>query len=172
MDECEIKNIVIEDKKDVQRSIIFKRDELQNTFHESWLCQQYKYIDTKEDKSKNMDIIEKAIKKKISSYKQQDIRRTIFNNSEFITYKDCIRMLSNTVNGSTLLCYYCHTKTKLIYNSKRDMEQWSLDRLNNNLGHNLGNVVISCLRCNLEKRRKDDEKFKFQKQFYIVKEVN
>lgn len=170
MENFEIKNIIIEDKQDVKRNIIFEKHELHSTFHESWLYRQCQYIETQIEENKKMDTIEKAIKKKLSSYKQQDIRRSIFNNSEFISYKDCIRLLSNTINNTTLLCYYCHTKTKLLYDSKRDMEQWSLDRLDNNLGHNLGNVVISCLKCNLEKRRRDDEKFKFQKQFYIVKE--
>ena len=49
------------------------------------------------------------------------------------------------------------------------MKQWSLDRIDNNIGHNVGNLVIACLECNLKRRRRTDEKFLFTKQLNIVK---
>ena len=49
------------------------------------------------------------------------------------------------------------------------MNQWSLDRINNDLGHNANNVVISCLDCNLKRRRTGKDAFLFTKQLTIVK---
>ena len=46
---------------------------------------------------------------------------------------------------------------------------WTLDRIDNNIGHNKDNVVISCLACNLQKRRRGEEAFKFMKQMVITK---
>ena len=49
------------------------------------------------------------------------------------------------------------------------MQMWTLDRIDNNIGHNTDNVVISCLACNLQKRRRGEEAFKFMKQMVIKK---
>jgi hypothetical protein len=50
------------------------------------------------------------------------------------------------------------------------MKQWSLDRVDNNIGHNSGNVVISCLECNLKRRRTNKDAFMFTKNMVIIKE--
>jgi hypothetical protein len=42
-----------------------------------------------------------------------------------------------------------------------------LDRINNDLGHNNDNVVISCLECNLKRRKKSKDSFLFTKQLKI-----
>ena len=57
----------------------------------------------------------------------------------------------------------------LMYEDKREPSQWTLDRLDNNIGHFHSNVVICCLKCNIKKRRMDDEKFKFTKQLRVIK---
>ena len=46
---------------------------------------------------------------------------------------------------------------------------WTLDRINNDIGHYGDNVVIGCLACNLQKRRRGDEAFKFAKQLIVKK---
>ena len=59
---------------------------------------------------------------------------------------------------------------KLEYFKDMDMKkQWTLDRLDNDQGHNRDNVVICCLECNLKKGTMDDEKFRFAKQMRIIK---
>ena len=68
-----------------------------------------------------------------------------------------------------LICHYCKNQCLLIYANKREKLQWTLDRKNNDIGHYNENVVISCLECNLQKRRRNDEHFKFSKQMNIVK---
>ena len=57
----------------------------------------------------------------------------------------------------------------LIYENVREPRQWTLDRIDNSIGHNTENVVISCLSCNLKRRTMDDKKFKFSKQMKIIK---
>ena len=106
-----------------------------------------------------------AIKKKLSSYKQQDSKKNRLDPEKMIKYDDLIEKLLL----SKLLCCYCKKKTLLFYDKKRDPRQWTLDRIDNSLGHNKNNVLICCLKCNLERRTKDSGKFKFTKQMKIIK---
>ena len=50
------------------------------------------------------------------------------------------------------------------------MKQWSLDRIDNNIGHNRGNLVVACLECNLKRRRTNKDAFMFTKNMVIIKE--
>jgi hypothetical protein len=52
------------------------------------------------------------------------------------------------------------------------MTQWSVDRINNDLGHNNDNYHLACLECNLKRRRRSDENFIFTKQLHIIKQDN
>jgi hypothetical protein len=52
----------------------------------------------------------------------------------------------------------------ILFDKVRDSNQWTLDRLNNYDEHSCDNTIISCLKCNLERRRQNSEKFKFTKQ--------
>ena len=102
---------------------------------------------------------------KLSSYKQQDLLKKRYDEALFITTEDTI----NKLHACSLSCYYCQSKTVILYNIVREMNQWSLDRINNDLGHNADNVVISCLDCNLKRRRTGKDAFLFTKQLIIVK---
>ena len=113
----------------------------------------------------NEKIIKKALKMKLSSYRQQDTKKNRFIKEKFIGFEDLIEKLVVT----KLYCYYCKQKCLLIYEHKREMLQWTLDRKNNDIGHYNDNVVISCLKCNLQKRRRNEEHFKFAKQMNIIK---
>lgn len=109
--------------------------------------------------------IKREIVNKISSYSQQDKKRNIFDSEKIIKYEECLEKLVL----SKLKCYYCKCNTLLMYEDKREHRQWTLDRLDNDIGHYKTNVVICCLKCNLKKRRMDDEKFKFTKQLIVIK---
>jgi hypothetical protein len=109
--------------------------------------------------------VKKEIKNKIGSYIQQDKKRNIFDPNKIIGLGQCLEKLVL----SKLKCYYCRESMLLMYEDKREPLQWTLDRLNNDIGHNDENVVICCLKCNLNKRRMDDEKFKFTKQLKVIK---
>ena len=110
-------------------------------------------------------IILREIKSKISSYRQQDIDKQIYNPNTIITDEEVIEKLVT----SKLRCIYCKCNLHIVYKNQREPTQWTLDRINNNLGHNRDNVVISCLGCNLQKRRRGEEAFKFMKQMVIKK---
>lgn len=105
------------------------------------------------------------LKSKLNGYKTQDVKKNRYDKNKNITYDELIEKIVI----SKLLCYYCRCKCLLISNEKRDGLQWTLDRINNDIGHFNNNVVISCLSCNLQKRRRNDEHFKFLKQMKIIK---
>ena len=65
----------------------------------------------------------------------------------------------------------CKKVMLLMYEQPREKMQWTLDRINNGIGHHNDNVVISCLKCNLKKRTTDSEKFKFTKQMRLIKKI-
>jgi hypothetical protein len=106
------------------------------------------------------------IKTKMSSYKHQDILKNIFLEPDFVTF-DYIIDLLNTCN---MKCHYCSCETYLLYEFVREMKQWSLDRINNDIGHNKGNLVIACLECNLKRRRTNKDAFFMTKNLTISRE--
>lgn len=111
--------------------------------------------------------ISKDIKKKMSGYKNQDTKKGRINDTcFFITYEETLEKLV----VSKMKCYYCNEATKLMHENRRDDKQWTLDRIDNTLCHTSKNTVICCLKCNLEKRCRNDKKFKFSKQMRIIKE--
>ena len=63
-----------------------------------------------------------------------------------------------------MICYYCREKCCLVSEKKRDKKQWTLDRINNYDEHSNNNTIICCLECNLQRRRKNSEKFLFTKK--------
>ena len=112
----------------------------------------------------NKDLIKSNLMKKRSSYRTQDINKDRLKEN-FITYDEIIEKLVI----SKLKCSYCKDSVLILYENKRDNKQWTLDRVDNNLGHSSLNTVISCLKCNLQKRKRDDEKFRFTKQMNLIK---
>jgi hypothetical protein len=67
-------------------------------------------------------------------------------------------------------CCYCSCEVHILYERVREMKQWSLDRINNDIGHNSGNLLIACLECNLKRRRTNKDAFMFTKNMVIIKE--
>lgn len=110
-------------------------------------------------------IIKNQISNKLSNYKQQDISKKLFDKDKFIRFEETIEKLKN----SDLKCHYCNENVYLLYKFVREMKQWSLDRIDNSIGHSCDNVIISCLDCNLNRRNKKSESFLFTKQLKISK---
>jgi len=110
-------------------------------------------------------IVIQQINKKISGYKQQDIIKKKLDIDKFITFESVI----NKMVDCELKCRYCKDSINILYDISREIKQWSVDRINNDLGHNIDNFHLACLDCNLKRRRRTDEKFLFTKQLQIVK---
>ena len=108
------------------------------------------------------------INKKMYSYKQQDILKKRYDETNFLTFESVI----NKMIECELKCRYCTKEMNVLYDISREMTQWSVDRINNDLGHNIGNFHLACLDCNLKRRRRTDEKFLFTKQLNIIKQDN
>ena len=117
-----------------------------------------------EDFSGNI-FVKKELERKIKSYRAQDIKKNKLNEEKLIKMDECIDKLVL----SKMKCYYCNENMLLVYENVREPKQWTLDRLDNSIGHITENVVISCLDCNLKRRTMNDEKFKFSKQMKIIK---
>ena len=113
------------------------------------------------------EIIKREIKTKITGYKNQDIDKKCINLLKLISLEEVIEKLVE----SKLKCYYCKEKCLLLYKYVLDNKQWTLDRINNNEGHNNDNVVISCLECNIKRGTMDSERFKKGKSIKIVKKL-
>ena len=107
----------------------------------------------------------KEIKAKLDGYARQDAENGIHDLSAFISLNATIELLL----VSKLRCVYCRSCCDLIYRDVMAPHQWTLDRVNNDQGHNGGNVILACLACNLQRRTMDAERFKFGKQLRIVK---
>lgn len=120
------------------------------------------YLNNDFDGSKKLKT---ELTKKLSNYKQQDKKKKRFNEKDFLKIEELMEKLVI----SKLKCNYCKNQCLLFYKNIREKMMWTLDRIDNNLGHNKDNVVISCLGCNLQKRRRGEEAFKFMKQMVIKK---
>ena len=115
--------------------------------------------------TKHIGMIVSHIKAKICSYKQQDILKGKLLEKEFVSFNDVIELLYS----SQMKCHYCSCETYLLYEVVRENKQWSLDRINNEIGHNRNNLLIACLECNLKRRRTNKDAFFFTKNLQIVR---
>jgi hypothetical protein len=162
-----MKKIIISKKRekrsayeDFLSSTGIKENELTYENQVSWINKMYMNENFQHDES-----IKKTIIKKVNGYKQQDKKKEIFDLNYFISIENVIEKIV----VSKLKCYYCKEKMKIIYSDNREPTQWTLDRIDNDMGHNHNNVVISCLQCNLKRRTTNMNKFLFTKQLKIVK---
>jgi hypothetical protein len=158
--------------KETEKVSTFKDHLLQLDYQRDLI--QCLYLDneetTKKQMSKNNDqkFVKREIKNKIQGYKQQDKKNKCFDDDFFISLYDVFELLIL----SKLKCYYCKNDTPVLYNNSKQQNQWTLDRIENDQGHNKGNCVISCLKCNLDRKTLDCKKFLFTKQMKIIKKLD
>ena len=109
--------------------------------------------------------IRRQINYKINSYKGQDVKKGLFLETDFVYYEYVLNLLIE----KQLKCFYCRENVLLLYNYVRENKQWTLERIDNKIGHNRGNVEIACLLCNLRRRTMYHERYVFTKQLCVVK---
>lgn len=111
------------------------------------------------------ELARQQIKCKIQGYHAQDNKKDLFLPEEFVDIETVMDLLKKC----ELNCYYCRKATQVLYKNVREPCQWTLERINNDFGHNKNNVVIACLSCNLKRRTMYHERFIFTKQLNIIK---
>lgn len=109
--------------------------------------------------------VSREISRKISGYKSQDVKKNIHDQNILVSESDIIEKLVI----SKMKCLYCKSQVKVLFTGTRDERQWTLDRIDNGKCHSNDNTVISCLKCNLQRRVIDFDKFNFTKKLVISK---
>ena len=180
MDGENIKKIIIENSQNKQTKKInyekerrmrvetktwdVSEEELSHSFQYNCIC-KLDFINN-EDKDKYVSKLISHIKTKLCGYRHQDIIKKKLNEELFVSLEETLDLLKQ----HELKCCYCSEEVYILYERVREMKQWSLDRINNDIGHNKGNLVIACLDCNLKRRRTNKDAFMFTKNMVIVKE--
>ena len=152
-----MKKLVEEKKSPVKRTQVEKWD-----VEKSWFTCKKQIQLLKKDEL----LLKDEILKKISSYKQQDVLKKRLNTERIIDYPYVKKLLLEC----KLKCHYCDEETYILYETRRDMNQWTVDRIDNSIGHDIENIVISCLKCNLQRRSRSSDKFLQTKKMVIKRE--
>lgn len=110
-------------------------------------------------------IVLQQLKAKLYGYHSQDTLKQKYNEEQFITLERTLQLLIEC----NCMCFYCNSNTKVLYENVREPTQWSLERIDNTIGHNNDNVAIACLNCNLRRRTMNQERYVFTKQLVLLK---
>ena len=119
-------------------------------FNEEFIHQKIPYLEPFE---RNCSISNWTLKSK--NYITQDKEKIIYDKNAFIEYSEVLELIKT----QSCKCLYCW---KDLTN-----DDWSLDRINNNYGHNTENCVLSCIQCNVS--RKDGVFSKFYRQSALLR---
>jgi uncharacterized iron-regulated protein len=107
------------------------------------------------------------LSQKMSGYKAQDIQKGLFEPDKFVDLERIVELLIKC----NLECFYCKNKVHVLYEYVREPGQWTLDRIDNDYGHNKDNLEVACLQCNIRRRTMYAERYVFTKQLKIIKKV-
>lgn len=135
-----------------------KKEHYYNNKEKILIKQKDYYIRNKDEINKKMNIyrnnklennFEFVCSEKIRALKKVDVKRSRINYNE----EDYINTewLLNRLNELGNKCSYCDKDLKLMNYEQYDKDQFSVDRIDNNLPHIKNNCDICCLICNLKK---------------------
>ena len=172
------KKIFIEETKKTTKKINAQKEKKMRVETKSWGLNEQDLIHEKQlsilqsikndsfEKDAYISKLIAHIKSKICGYKQQDITKDKLNDTLLVSFQETINLLTDC----EMKCCYCSDNVYVLYEKVRESKQWTLDRINNDLGHNVGNLVIACLECNLNRRRTNKDAFMFTKNMVIIRE--
>ena len=122
-------------------------------------------MNTIDDNNTIKSLLKSELTHKIQGYKGQDLKKELHDIKTLITLEDVLFKLCE----SNLSCFYCSKPILVLYKNVREPLQWTLDRLDNSLSHTRENTCIACLKCNLQRRLMNVDKFTFTKKLKINK---
>jgi hypothetical protein len=114
---------------------------------------------------KHCELVFSLIHRKVYGYRTQDVDKNLLCEEKFVDEDHVYRILIEC----DFKCFYCKENVDVLYEYVRDGKQWTLERLDNDYGHNKDNVVIACLSCNLRRKTMHHERYVFTKQLVITK---
>jgi hypothetical protein len=112
------------------------------------------------DDNIKLSCVLQQLNKKIAGYKTQDIQKNLYTPEQFVNTKNVVNILLQ----NELTCYYCKHTVQVIYENVREPLQWTLDRIDNTMGHNTTNILIACLTCNIRRKTIYHERYLFTKE--------
>jgi hypothetical protein len=121
------------------------------------------FLNIEEERIYNVMI--KQLEAKIASYRQQDKLKEMLDDTNAIHVNSVVKHILQC----DVKCFYCHIVMRILYKQSRDPTQWTIDRIDNDLGHTADNYVLACLGCNLKRRRQSMDKFNYTKNLTILK---
>lgn len=147
--------VVVESKKWNTTLGMMSKDEIQNPEL------QYEHL------LGESPLVKEQIHSKVRGYRYQDYLKGILNESEFVDDAYVLGILRDC----KLKCFYCHIECMILYPHVREPKQWTLERINNDIGHNKGNVQIACLECNLRRRTIHHERYIETKKITNIRKI-
>jgi hypothetical protein len=112
--------------------------------------------------------IKQEFSNKISTYKSADSKRDfpLYTKDDELVWDD----IATLIIAGKGKCFYCHSNYIVCYQNVLEPLQWSVDRIDNLKAHIKGNIVISCLRCNLKRRQRGHKEFYDTSNLILSKE--
>jgi RNase P subunit RPR2 len=163
--ECKKKKVCMK-SRELKRTSCEKWNLPENCFTHAYQFREISklYLNMEDDAIEHRVLILKELSNKVAGYKRQDIGKNVYNKDLFISLETVIDKLL----CFRLKCFYCKQCCELLYKHMYSKQQWTLDRIDNNVGHNADNVVVSCLECNLKRGTMDSDRYKCGKQIGLT----
>jgi hypothetical protein len=117
--------------------------------------------------SSKTKFINQQIKNKLSSYRSQDIEKDKYDLEKFADLSHVLHKMEEC----KMKCFYCKESVSLLYENVREPKQWTLERIDNKMGHNNDNVEIACLSCNLRRRTIHYERYILTKNIQKIVKI-
>jgi hypothetical protein len=161
------KSTKVIEKKVRKKRVITENDDWTKTIADFQDISLFQLFEILENTPEKVKLVRSHILSKIRGYASQDKGKNILEENKFINYQEVLDLLKS----SGFQCYYCKDNIIMLYEYVREPKQWTLERKNNDYGHNRDNVVLACLSCNLKRRCMKMERYELTKQMAVVEKL-